>query len=95
MKQAQTTKNKLSAIAPDAALKLKTVIRRLQLTHAASLTAQLALRQQDAEYDREIADVLRNSVCDLISDQIDTLEELLKGFNPINSQVEKVQRSKR
>lgn len=82
MKQAQTTKNKLSAIAPDAAFKLKAVIRRLQLTHAASLTAQLALRQQDAEYDREIADVLRNSVCDLISDQIDTLEELIKGLVP-------------
>ena len=95
MKQSQTTKEKLSALAPDVPLKLRTVIHRLQLTHAASLTAQLALRQQDAEYDREIADVLRNSVCDLISDQIDTLEELLKGFNPINSQVEKVQRSKR
>lgn len=94
MKQAEKVSMKSSASPREAVMRLQAVIYRLKLTHAASITAQLALRQQDAEYDREIADVLRNSVCDLISDQIDTLEELLKGFSPGNSPVEAAQRSK-
>ena len=49
---------------------------RLKAVYAAGLTVQLALRAQDAEYDREIADVLRHALCDPLADEIKALESL-------------------
>lgn len=52
------------------------VVPRLRGIYGAAVTAELALRQQDAEQDPEIADSLRDGVCDPIADQIRALEEV-------------------
>lgn len=56
--------------------RLTLVVPRLRGIYGAAVTAELALRQQDAEQDPEIADCLRDSVCDAIADQIRALEEV-------------------
>jgi hypothetical protein len=52
------------------------LVPRLRGIYGAAVTAELALRRQDAEQDPEIADCLRDGVCDPIADQIRTLEEV-------------------
>jgi hypothetical protein len=46
--------------------------------YGAAITAERALRQQEAEQDPEIADCLRDGVCDPIADQIRALEEVTR-----------------
>lgn len=56
--------------------RLSLVVPRLRGIYGAAVTAELALRRQDAEQDPEIADCLRDGVCDPIADQIRALEEV-------------------
>jgi len=56
--------------------RLTLVVPRLRGIYGAAVTAELALRQQDAEQGPEIADCLRDGVCDPIADQIRALEEV-------------------
>lgn len=56
--------------------RLALVLPRLRGIYGAAVTAELALRQQDAEQDPEIAACLRDGVCDPIADQIRALEEV-------------------
>jgi len=56
--------------------RLTLVVPRLRGIYGAAVTAELALRRQDAEQDPEIADCLRDGVCDAIADQIRALEEV-------------------
>lgn len=51
------------------------LIPRLRAIYGMAITAELALRQQAAEQDPEVADCLRVGVCDPIADQIRALEE--------------------
>lgn len=57
------------------------VTLRLRAIHGAAITAELALRQQAAEQDSEIATCLRFGVCDPISDQIRALEHFISLSN--------------
>ena len=54
---------------------LSLVIHRLRAIYGTAITAELALRQQAAEQDLEVADCLRFDVCDPIADQIRALEK--------------------
>jgi hypothetical protein len=56
--------------------RLALVVPRLRGIYGAAVTAERALRQQEAEQDPEIADCLRDGVCDPIADQIRALEEV-------------------
>lgn len=56
--------------------RLTLVVPRLRGIYGAAVTAELALRHQDADQDPEIADSLRDGVCDPIADQIRALEEV-------------------
>jgi len=56
--------------------RLTLVLPRLRGIYGVAVTAELALRQQDAEQDPEVADCLRDGVCDPIADQIRALEEV-------------------
>jgi len=47
----------------------------LRAIYGTAITAELALRQQAAEQDLEVADCLRIGVCDPIADQIQALEK--------------------
>lgn len=51
------------------------LIPRLRAIYGTAIAAELALRQQAAEQDPEVADCLRAGVCDPIADQIRALEE--------------------
>jgi hypothetical protein len=51
------------------------LIPRLRAIYSMAITAELALRQQAAEQDPEVADCQRAGVCDPIADQIRALEE--------------------
>lgn len=58
---------------------------RLKVIHGTAIAAELALRQQNAEQDLEIADCLRSGVCDPIADQasqIHTVVQALGGELP-------------
>ena len=50
---------------------------RLRAIYAASVAAQLALRNQAAEQDLEIADALRVGVCDALGDRICELDDII------------------
>lgn len=56
------------------------LVPRLQAIYGTAVTAELALRQQAAEQDTEVADCLRVGVCDPIADQIRELEDLVAQF---------------
>lgn len=56
---------------------LALIVLRLRVIYGTALSAELALRQQAAEQDPEIADCLRGGVCDPIADQIRDLEDVL------------------
>ena len=69
-----------SPLTPPAALSAErfrqlSIIPRLRAIYGMAITAELALRQQSAEQDPEVADCLRAGVCDPIADQIRLLEE--------------------
>jgi hypothetical protein len=69
-----------ASLTPPAALNAErfrqlSLIPRLRAIYGMAITAELALRQQAAEQDPEVADCLRASVCDPIADQIQALEE--------------------
>ena len=68
------------SLTPPAALNAErfrqlSLIPRLRAIYGMAITAELALRQQAAEQDPEVADCLRAGVCDPIADQIRALEE--------------------
>ena len=54
------------------------VVPRLRAIYGTAVTAERALRQQEAEQDPEIAACLRVGVCDPIADQIQALQEITK-----------------
>lgn len=56
--------------------RLTLVVPRLRGIYGAAVTAERALRQQEAEQNPEIADCLRDAVCDPIADQIQALQEI-------------------
>lgn len=58
---------------------LSVLVARLRTIRGIAVTAQLALRQQHAEQDIEIADCLRTGVCDPIADGIQELQSILEG----------------
>lgn len=66
----------LSALGADQFRQLSLVIPRLRAIYGMAITAELALRQQAAEQNPEVADCLRAGVCDPIADQIRALEEV-------------------
>jgi hypothetical protein len=68
------------SLSPPAALNAErfrqfSLIPRLRAIYGMAITAELALRQQAAEQDLEVAHCLRTGVCDPIADQIRALEE--------------------
>lgn len=56
---------------------LSLVTLRLRAIYGTALAAELALRQQAAEQDSEIADCLRAGVCDPIADELQELDHLI------------------
>ena len=54
---------------------------RLRMIYGTAITAQLALRQQAGGQDKEIADCLREGVCNPLSDEIGRLDELIRRFD--------------
>lgn len=54
---------------------------RLRMIYGTAITAQLALRQQAAGQDKEIADCLREGVCNPLSDEIGKVDELIRRFD--------------
>lgn len=70
-----------SALRTEPSRQLSLVIPRLRAIYGTAVTAELALREQAAEQNPEIADCLRVGVCDPIADQIQALEEVI-GDSP-------------
>lgn len=56
------------------------LVPRLRAIYGTAVTAELALRQQAAEQDPEVADCLRVGVCDPITDQVREPENLIERF---------------
>ena len=56
---------------------LSLIVPRLWAIYGTAITAELALRQQAAEQNPEVAGCLRAGVCDPIADQIRALEEVI------------------
>lgn len=56
---------------------LTILTRRLRAIYGTAVTTELALRQQAADEDLEIADCLRVGVCDPIDEQIHQLEAII------------------
>jgi len=73
-----------SALGTEPSRQLFLVIPRLRAIYGTAVTAELALRQQAAEQNPEIADCLRTGVCDPIADQIQALEKVI-GDSPQRS----------
>lgn len=73
-----------SALGTEPSRQLSLVIPRLRAIYGTAVTAELALREQAAEQNPEIADCLRAGVCDPIADQIQALEEVI-GYSPETS----------
>lgn len=59
---------------------LTVLVPRLRAIYGIAVAAQLALRQQAAEHDPELADCLRVGVCDPIAAQVQVLEGIVEGF---------------
>jgi len=59
---------------------LSILVPRLRAIYGTTITAELALRQQAAEQDPEVADCLRVGVCDPIADQVQALEGIVERF---------------
>lgn len=53
---------------------------RLRMIYGTAITAELALRQQAAEQDAEIADCLREGLSNAISRVTDKLDELVRHY---------------
>lgn len=53
-------------------------VLRLRAIYGTAVAAELALREQAAEQDAEIADCLRVGVCDPLADQIGDLEDIIR-----------------
>jgi hypothetical protein len=70
----------VSALSAEQFRRLTLVIPRLRAIYGTAVTAELALRQQAAEQDPELADCLRVGVCDPIADQMRELEDLIQGL---------------
>jgi hypothetical protein len=70
-----------SALGTEPSRQLFLVIPRLRAIYGTAVTAELALREQAAEQNPEIADCLRAGVCDPIADQIQALEKFI-GDSP-------------
>lgn len=68
-----------SALGTAPSRQLFLVIPRLRAIYGTAVTAELALREQAAEQNPEIADCLRAGVCDPIADQIQALEKVIGG----------------
>lgn len=63
---------------PGRVRQLTTLALQLRAIYGTAVAAELALRQQCADEDREIADYLRAGVCNPIADQIRDLEDLAR-----------------
>lgn len=59
---------------------LTVLVPRLRAIYGIAVAAQLALRQQAAEQDPELADCLRVGVCDPIAAQVQVLEGIVARF---------------
>lgn len=57
--------------------RLRLLLPRLRAIYGIAVTAELALRQQAAEQDPEVADCLRVGVCDPIANQLQEVEDLI------------------
>jgi len=60
--------------------RLRLLLPRLRAIYGMAVTAELALRQQAAEQDPEVADCLRAGVCDPIASQLQEVEDLIVEF---------------
>jgi hypothetical protein len=67
-----------SALSVEHRRALTLLVPRLRAIYGAAITAELALRQQAAGQNLEVADCLRAGVCDPIADQIRALEEAIE-----------------
>jgi hypothetical protein len=56
---------------------------RLQIVHAGVVVSALALHQQNADRDEEIARVLEYCVAGVLAEQIDRTAELLASLQPL------------
>ena len=63
-------------LVPERVRQLTTLALQLRAIYGTAVAAELALRQQCADQDPEIADCLRTGVCNPIADQIRDLEDL-------------------
>jgi hypothetical protein len=70
-----------SSLGAEPSRQLSLVMARLRAIYGTAVTAELALRQQAAEQNPEVADCLRTCVCDPIADQIRALEGAI-GHSP-------------
>lgn len=56
---------------------------RLRGIYGTAITAELALRQQAAEQDAEIADCIREGFCNLLFDEIHKLEAMTRHLSSL------------
>jgi hypothetical protein len=60
---------------------LLAVALRLKVIYGTALAVELALRQQDAEQDVDMAEVLRLGVCSPVAEQADSMQSLMERFD--------------
>ncbi len=66
--------------ASDVVRRLVTVAQRLKVIYGIALSAELALRKQDAEQDVDIAECLRSGVCNPVAEQAENMRSLVEKF---------------
>ena len=65
---------------PDWLRDLSALGLRLRVIYGTAITAELALRRHAGGQDQEIADCLREGVCNPLSDEIAKFDELIRRF---------------
>ena len=68
---------------PDWLRDLSALGLRLRMIYGTAITAELALRRQRAEQDAEIADCVREGLCNPLSDEIDRLEVAIRHLSSL------------
>jgi len=66
--------------ASDVVRQIITVAQRLKVIYGIALSAELALRKQDAEQDVDIAECLRSGVSNPIAEQAENMRSLVEKF---------------
>ena len=79
---------------PEGAGRLELIVLRLRVMFGTAVTAELALRQQGAERDVEIADCLRAGVSEPLSGAIEQLVGMGRGERQITTDSESRDRSR-